>query len=52
MLAPRDRGMLVYDGNLTGRPVSNTSTTYPDVASGWMGDGVHLGYQIATLWLT
>ena len=47
MLALRDRGVLVYDGDLTGRPVSNTSTTYPDVAFGWMGDGVQLGYQAA-----
>jgi len=47
MLALRGRGMLVYDGDLTGRPVSNTSTTYPDVAFGWMGDGVQLGYQAA-----
>ncbi len=47
MLALRGRGMLIYDGDLTGRPVSNTSTTYPNVAFGWMGDGVHLGYQAA-----
>ncbi len=45
--ALRDQGRLIYDGDLTGRPVSNTSTTYPDVAFGWMGDGVHLGYQAA-----
>lgn len=40
-------GFLVYDGDLTGRPVSNTSTTYPGAAFGWMDDGVHLGYQAA-----
>ena len=47
MLALRDRGVLVYDGDLTGRPVSNTSTTYPGAAFGWMGDAVQLGYQAA-----
>jgi len=47
VLALRDRGVLVYDGDLTGRPVSNTSTTYPGVAFGWMGDAVRLGYQAA-----
>ena len=38
---------LVYDADLTGRPVSNTSTTYPDTAFGYMGDTVSLGYQAA-----
>lgn len=47
ILALRDRDVLVYDGDLTGRPVSNTSTTYPGVAFGWMGDTVRLGYQAA-----
>ena len=47
MLALRGRGVLVYDGDLTGRPVSNTSTTYPGAAFGWMGDAVQLGYQAA-----
>ena len=47
MLALRDRGILVYDGDLTGRPVSNTSTTYPGAAFGWMSDTVQLGYQAA-----
>ena len=47
MQALRDRGVLVYDGDLTGRPVSNTSTTYPGAAFGWMGDAVQLGYQAA-----
>jgi hypothetical protein len=47
MLALRDRGVLVYDGDLTGRPVSNTSTTYPGAAFGWMSDTVRLGYQAA-----
>ena len=40
-------GRLVYDADLTGRPVSNTSTTYPDTAFGHMGDTVNLGYQAA-----
>jgi hypothetical protein len=38
---------LCYNGNLTGRPVSNSSTTYPAAAYGWMSDAVHLGYQAA-----
>ena len=47
MLAVRDQGKIVYDGDLTGRPVSNTSTTYPNVAYGHMSDAVQLGYQAA-----
>jgi hypothetical protein len=47
MLALRDQGMLIYDGDLTGRPVSNTSSTYPGAAFGWMGDAIELGYQAA-----
>jgi hypothetical protein len=47
ILALRAQGMLVYDGDLTGRPISPTSTTYPGAAFGWMGDGVHFGYQAA-----
>lgn len=38
---------LVYDFDLTGQAVSSTSTTYPDVAFGWMNDQVRLGYQLA-----
>jgi len=45
MLALRDQGVLIYDGDLTGRPVSNSSSTYPGVAFGWMSDTVRLGYQ-------
>lgn len=45
--ALRHHGRLVYDGDLTGRPVSNTSTTYPNVAYGHLGDAVKLGYQAA-----
>jgi len=47
MLALQDRDVLVCDGDVTGRPVSNTSTTYLGVALGWMGDAVQLGYQAA-----
>jgi hypothetical protein len=47
VLALRDQGKLVYDGDLTGRPVSNSSTTYPNVAYGHMSDAVQLGYQAA-----
>jgi len=47
MLALRERDVIVYDGDLTSRPVSNTSTTYPGAAFGWMSDAVGLGYQAA-----
>lgn len=47
MLALQCAGRLTYDGDLTARPVSNTSTTYPGVAYGHMGDGLQLGYQAA-----
>ena len=47
MQALNHGGRLVYDGDLTGRPVSNSSTSYPGVAYGHMGDGLHLGYQAA-----
>lgn len=47
MLALRGRDVIVYDGDLTGRRVSNTSTTYPDAEFGWMSDAVGLGYQAA-----
>ena len=47
MLAVRNQGRIIYDGDLTGRPVSNTSTTYPNVAYGHMSDTVQLGYQAA-----
>jgi len=46
-LALQQEGYIVYDGDLTGRPVSNSSTTYPGAAYGYMGDGVQLGYQAA-----
>lgn len=40
-------GELVYDGDLTGRPVSSTSTSYPNTAFGHMADTIRLGYQAA-----
>jgi len=40
-------GKLVYDADLTGRPVSNSSSSYPNTAFGYMGDTVSLGYQAA-----
>jgi hypothetical protein len=40
-------GELVYDADLTGRPVSATSTSYPNAAFGRMGDTVSFGYQAA-----
>lgn len=44
-----EQGRLIYDGDLSGRPVSNTSTTYPDAAYGHMDDEVRLGYQAAVV---
>ena len=40
---------VVYDLDLTGQPVSSTSTTYPDAAFGSLrvNDQVRLGYQLA-----
>jgi hypothetical protein len=48
-LALQRSGRLVYDADLTGRPVSSTSTSYPDTAFGYMGDSVSLGYQAALI---
>jgi len=42
-------GYLIWDGDLTGRQVSPTSTTYPLAAFGWQGDEVGLGYQAALI---
>jgi hypothetical protein len=36
---------LRFDGDLTGLPVSDTSTTYPNAAYGHMDDEIRLGYQ-------
>jgi hypothetical protein len=40
-------GELVYDADLTGRSVSSTSTSYPGVRFGYMGDTIELGFQAA-----
>ena len=47
MKALQISGRLSYDGDLTGRPVSNSSTTYPNVGYGHMDDAIRLGYQAA-----
>lgn len=46
-LALEKAGELVYDADLTGRPVSSTSSSYPNTAFGHMGDTIELGYQAA-----
>ena len=46
-LALARRGEVVYDADLTGRPVSSTSSSYPNTAFGHMGDTIELGYQAA-----
>lgn len=46
-LALEQVGELVYDADLTGRPVSSTSSSYPNTAFGHMGDTIELGYQAA-----
>jgi hypothetical protein len=38
---------LVIDLDLAPRPVSNTSTTFPQAEFGWQGDEVGLGYEAA-----
>ncbi len=48
MLALASQGKLIFDGDLTARPVSDTSTDYPDAAFGHMGENkLGLGYQSA-----
>ena len=47
MTALQRCGRLTYDGDLTGRPVSNNSTTYPNVGYGHMDAAVQFGYQAA-----
>jgi len=48
MMALAKTGCLVFDGDLTPRAVSNTSTTYPGAAYGRMDENVlGLGYQAA-----
>lgn len=50
-LALAQSSCLFYDGDLTGRPVSRGSTSYPDAAFGFMGDAVDFGYQAAMVTL-
>ncbi len=45
-------GRLIYDGDLTGLPVSDTSTSYPGAAYGYMATEVRLGYQAALVSLS
>ncbi|HET6347011.1 MAG TPA: hypothetical protein VFH51_18895, partial [Myxococcota bacterium] len=40
---------LVLDADLTGRPVSSSSQTYPHAAFGYMDGQIRLGYQIAEI---
>ena len=40
-------GSLILDGDLTPRPVSNGSQTYPEAEYGHMNDRLQLGYQAA-----
>jgi hypothetical protein len=43
--------VLVLDADLTGRPVSSTSQTFPGAAFGYMDGEVRLGYQLAQICL-
>jgi hypothetical protein len=43
--------LLVLDADLTGRPVSSTSQTFPGAAFGYMDGEVRLGYQLAQVCL-
>ena len=47
-LRQRDQ-VLVLDADLTGRPISSTSQTFPDAAFGYMDGEVRLGYQLAEI---
>jgi hypothetical protein len=42
---------LLLDADLTGRPVSSTSQTFPGAAFGYMDGEVRLGYQLAEICL-
>ena len=42
-----NEGAIELDGDLSPRPVSNGSKTYPGAAYGYMSDGLQLGYQAA-----
>lgn len=41
------KGRLEFDGDLTPRPVSNSSNSYPGAEYGHMNDKIRLGYQAA-----
>jgi len=43
---------LILDGDLTPRPVSNGSRTYPEAEYGHMNDRIQLGYQAAIVSMT
>jgi hypothetical protein len=43
--------LFVLDADLTGRPVSSTSQTFPGAAFGYMDGEVRLGYQLAQICL-
>ena len=45
-------GPLILDGDLTPRPVSNGSQTYPEAEYGHMNDRLQLGYQAAIVSLS
>ena len=47
----RRNGVLLLDADLTGRPVSSTSQTFPGAAFGYMDGEVRLGYQLAQICL-
>ncbi|MSP14736.1 MAG: hypothetical protein EXR62_17480 [Chloroflexi bacterium] len=49
VLLAASAGRLELDGDLSPRAVSETSTTYPDAAFGYMGGSVGLGYQAAVV---
>ena len=49
MLAMRHDGRLVFDADLTGRPVSPHATSYPGAAFGHMDNAVEFGYQAAII---
>lgn len=42
---------LVLDADLTGRPVSSTSRTFPEARFGYMDGEIRLGYQLAEICL-
>lgn len=43
----KQSGQLTVDIDLSGRPVSPTSSDYPEADFGWMDEGVSKGYQAA-----